>query len=49
MTIAIPNEWRAESMLAMCRNLRAYMIEIANTPSYDERMELLERNITKDL
>ena len=40
------NEWRAESMLAMCRNLRAYMIEIANTPSYDDRMDLLERNIS---
>ena len=40
------NQWRAESMLDMCRNLRAYMIEIANTASYDERMDLLERNIS---
>ena len=40
------NQWRAESMLDMYRNLRAYMIEIANTPSYDERMDLLERNIS---
>ncbi|MBO4884488.1 MAG: sensor histidine kinase, partial [Clostridia bacterium] len=29
----------------MCKNLRMYMIEIANTDSYDLRMELLERNI----
>lgn len=40
------NQWRARSMLDMCQNLRAYMIEIANTASYDERMELLERNIS---
>ena len=39
------NRWRVRSMLDMCRNLRAYMIEIANTESYDLRMELLERNI----
>jgi len=39
------NRWRVRSMLDMCRNLRAYMIEIANTDSYDLRMELLERNI----
>jgi len=39
------NRWRARSMLDMCSNLRAYMIEIAGTDSYDERMLLLERNI----
>ena len=39
------NRWRVRSMLDMCRNLRAYMIEIACTESYDLRMELLERNI----
>ena len=39
------NQWRARSMLDMCANLRAYMIEISHTSSYDQRMELLERNI----
>lgn len=39
------NRWRVQSMLDMCANLRGYMIEIANTPSYDLRMELLDRNI----
>ncbi|MBQ9031466.1 MAG: sensor histidine kinase [Parasporobacterium sp.] len=39
------NRWRAQSMLDMCSNLRSYMIEIAQTASYDQRMELLERNI----
>ena len=39
------NQWRARSMLDMCANLRSYMIEIAGTKSYDQRMELLERNI----
>ena len=39
------NKWRAQCMLDMCVNLRAYMIEIARTESYDKRMELLERNI----
>ncbi len=39
------NQWRVQSMLAMCENLRSYMIDIALTPSYDERMALLERNI----
>ena len=39
------NRWRARSMLDMCQNLRMYMVEIAGTESYDERMELLERNI----
>ena len=39
------NRWRARSMLDMCQNLRIYMVEIAGTESYDERMELLERNI----
>ena len=39
------NQWRIQSMLYMCRNLRMYMIEIAETESYDLRMELLDRNI----
>ena len=39
------NQWRLQSMLNMCRNLRAYMIEIAETDSYDTRMELLDKNI----
>lgn len=39
------NRWRAQSMLAMCQNLRTYMEEIAATESYDMRMELLDRNI----
>ena len=39
------NQWRLQSMLNMCRNLRTYMIEIAETDSYDKRMELLDRNI----
>ena len=39
------NRWRVQSMLDMCQNLRTYMIEIANTESYDLRMELLDRNI----
>ena len=39
------NKWRARSMLDMCSNLRGYMSEIACTDSYDQRMELLERNI----
>jgi len=39
------NRWRIVSMLNMCENLRSYMIEIAQEDSYDERMELLERNI----
>ena len=39
------NRWRVQSMLDMCENLRMYMIEIANTDSYDLRMELLDRNI----
>lgn len=45
-TTSLPdNQWRARSMLDMCSNLRTYMIEIANTESYDRRMDLLERNI----
>ncbi len=45
-TTALPdNRWRIRSMLNMCSNLRGYMIEIAQTDSYDLRMELLERNI----
>ena len=39
------NRWRIQSMLYMCRNLRMYMSEIAETDSYDLRMELLEKNI----
>ncbi len=39
------NRWRIQSMLYMCSNLRMYMIEIAETESYDLRMELLDRNI----
>ena len=39
------NRWRIRSMLNMCQNLRMYMLEIAETDSYDLRMELLERNI----
>ena len=39
------NQWRIQSMLNMCRNLRTYMIEIAETDSYDLRMELLDKNI----
>ncbi len=39
------NQWRVQSMLTMCENLRRYMIEIAEEPSYDQRMLLLERNI----
>ena len=45
-TTSLPdNRWRIRSMLNMCSNLRGYMIEIAQTDSYDLRMELLERNI----
>ena len=45
-TTSLPdNRWRIRSMLDMCRNLRSYMIEIAETDTYDMRMELLERNI----
>ena len=39
------NRWRVQSMLDMCANLRMYMIEIAQTESYDRRMELLDLNI----
>jgi two-component system sensor histidine kinase YesM len=39
------NHWRINSMLNMCESLRGYMQEIAYTPGYDERMELLELNI----
>ncbi|MCF0229542.1 MAG: sensor histidine kinase [Parasporobacterium sp.] len=45
-TTSLPdNRWRVKSMLDMCSNLRQYMVEIAETESYDERMNLLERNI----
>lgn len=39
------NRWRIQSMLDMCENLRTYMLDIAREESYDQRMELLERNI----
>ncbi len=39
------NRWRIRSMLNMCENLRSYMIGIAQADRYDDRMELLERNI----
>ena len=39
------NRWRIRSMLNMCENLRGYMLEIALTERYDDRMELLDRNI----
>lgn len=39
------NQWRLHSMLNMCRNLRTYMTQIAQTDSYDRRMELLDKNI----
>lgn len=39
------NRWRIQSMLNMCENLRGYMLEIAQTKGYDDRMELLDRNI----
>ena len=39
------NRWRIQSMLDMCDNLRGYMVEIALEESYDQRMDLLERNI----
>ena len=43
---ALPdNRWRVRSMLYMCQNLRMYMTEIAETESYDLRVELLEKNI----
>lgn len=39
------NSWRIQSMLNMCENLRTYMVEIAQAERYDDRMELLDRNI----
>ncbi len=39
------NRWRIRSMLNMCENLRGYMMEIAQAERYDDRMDLLERNI----
>ena len=39
------NRWRIQSMLYMLGNLRMYMREIAETESYDQRMELLDKNI----
>ena len=44
-TVLKDNVWRVHSMLNMCENLRRYMTEIALEPSYDTRMELLDRNI----
>lgn len=39
------NRWRIRSMLNWCENLRGYMIEIAETERYDDRIELLDSNI----
>lgn len=39
------NSWRINSMLNLCENLRGYMIEIAHTERYNDRIDLLERNI----
>lgn len=36
------NRWRINSMLNMLENLSTYMDDIANTKSYDERMEKLD-------
>lgn len=44
-TVLPDNRWRIRSMLNMCDNLERYMMEIASEPSYDARMELLEKNI----
>ncbi len=44
-TTLVDNKWRIRSMLNWCGNLRDYMVEIAGTKRYDDRMELLERNI----
>ena len=44
-TTLTDNRWRIQSMLDMCENLRQYMQEIALEESYDQRMNLLERNI----
>ncbi len=40
------NRWRAQRMLAMCANLRNYMIDIAQTASPDLRIELLNQHIS---
>lgn len=39
------NRWRTRSMLNWCENLRGYMVEIAQTERYDDRIDLLDRNI----
>ncbi|MDL2234935.1 sensor histidine kinase, partial [Christensenellaceae bacterium OttesenSCG-928-L17] len=39
------NSWRIRSMLNWCENLRSYMVEIANTERYDDRIDLLDKNI----
>ena len=39
------NRWRIRSMLNWCESLRGYMIEIAETEKYDDRIDLLDRNI----
>lgn len=44
-TVLPDNRWRIKSMLNMCENLERYMREIASEPSYDVRMEHLEKNI----
>lgn len=46
-TTTLPdNKWRIRSMLNWCESLRGYMTEIAETERYDDRVELLERNIS---
>ena len=44
-TTLTDNKWRIQSMLNWCSSLRDYMIQIAQTSHYDDRMELLDRNI----
>jgi two-component system sensor histidine kinase YesM len=39
------NQWRVKSMLNMCSNLSKYMLDIANTDAYDDRMQKLEKDI----
>ena len=44
-TVLADNRWRISSMLNMCESLERYMRQIAAEPSYDVRMEQLEKNI----
>lgn len=39
------NQWRIQSMLNMCKNLRKYMVRITETDSYDSRISQVEINI----